>query len=89
MQTFTITLNAEQFNAMAAKLKSIGLDGPEALEKGTLPEAHGVVLSYVTDMQIPPWPPTQVTVTFTIVKKPFIATVGMIQSAVKSMMGIA
>jgi hypothetical protein len=88
MQTFTIALNADQFEAMAAKLKAMGF-GPEQMESGTLPESRGVVLKYSVDVKGAPWPPTMAVVTFTIVKKPFMATVGMIQNAVKNMMGIA
>jgi hypothetical protein len=83
--SFTITLNAEQFNALAAKLKEMGF-GPDALEKGTLPETHGVVLGYVVNTSGPPqaW-----VITFTIEKKPFIASVGMIEGQVRKLIGIA
>jgi len=83
--TFQITLNAEQFNAMASKLKEMGF-GADALEKGTLPETQGVVLSYVTDVQLGASP--SATVTFTVEKKPFIAPVSVIESHVKQLMGI-
>ena len=86
--TFTITLTSDQCNDLAAKLKGMGF-GPEALEKGTLPEQQGCVLSYVTNVPSTPWPPAQATVTFTIVKKPWVATVGMIENAVKKFIGIS
>jgi hypothetical protein len=83
--TFQIALNADQFNALAAKLKTMGF-GADALEKGTLPETRGVVLSYVVDVQLGATPTA--TVTFTVEKKPLIAPVSMIESGVKEMMGI-
>jgi hypothetical protein len=83
--TFQVTLNAEQFNAMASKLKGMGY-GADALEKGTLPETRGVVLSYTVDVQLGEAPTA--TVTFTVEKKPMLAPVGMIESGVKEMMGI-
>jgi hypothetical protein len=81
--TFTLKLNKDQFNAMAAKLKDSGY-GPDALEAGTLPETSGVVLSYkvarVMDAAI---------VTFTVEKKPMLVPVALIQSRVKGMIGVA
>lgn len=82
--TFAITLNGEQFNTLAAKLKSMGF-GPDALEKGTLPETRGVVLSYVVQASSSP---VQAVVTFTVIKRPFLVTVGMIENAVKQEMGL-
>jgi hypothetical protein len=86
--TFQISLNADQFEAMAAKLKAMGF-GPDQMEKGTLPETRSVVLSYSVDVKGAPWPPTMAIVTFTIEKKPFVASAGMVESALKKMMGIS
>jgi hypothetical protein len=83
--TFQIVLDREQCNAMAAKLKGMGF-GPEALEKGTLPEKLGVVLSYEVDVELNPVP--LATVTFTVVKKPRFVPVSRVENGLKQMMGI-
>lgn len=80
--SFTVTLTPEEFNTLAGKLKAQGY-GPEALESGTLPETSGVILSYVVEPQ-----DSGVAVTFTIQKKPMLATVGLIQSRVKALLGL-
>lgn len=82
--TFTIRLTAEQFNAMAAKLKSQGY-GPEALDSGTLPKTSGVLLSYVTQAG----GNGSSTVTFTVQEKPMLVPVSVIEGHVRSLIGIA
>jgi len=85
-ETFKVSLDGDQVKAMEAKLTNMGY-GPESLEQGgVLPETHGVVLAYTVEMATAP---LSAVVTFTVRKKPFYVGLGMIESGVKQMMGIA
>lgn len=80
---FEIVLNAQQYAALSQQAKALGMDGAE----GTLPEEEGVVLGYKVT-PVAGDPPSAI-VTFTVLKKPFLAPVGMIRDAVKQKLGLA
>ncbi len=81
---FQIALTAAEFNQLAERFKAQGL-GDAALVSGTLPETKGVLLSY----QVTRASGVSAMITFTIQKKPFFATVGLIQNQVKKVMGLS
>lgn len=78
--TFTVTLAKA---TLIVKAQEAGLDPYNA--EGTLPETHGVELSYKLDNLTNTG---VVTVTFTVLKRPHLISVGMIQGHVKSLLGV-
>jgi hypothetical protein len=88
--SFDIELSAAQLAALSVRAKSIGLD-PNATS-GTLPESHGVALSY----HIAPADKGNHIVSasngavihFDVVHKPALVSVSMIKSHVKGLLGI-
>ena len=87
--SFQIVLTGDQFNALVAKLTAMGFSfGEDSAKTGTLPETSGVVLSYSVD-GVPAIGASPVTITFIVQKKPFFASVGMIESKVKEEMGVS
>jgi hypothetical protein len=79
--SFQIALTPSQLDALVTAHLGAGATYPDS---GTLPETKGVVLGYSINRA------SAVTaiVTFTVIKKPWIATVGMIESTVKQMVGM-
>lgn len=75
-QTFTITLTDAQKQALTAKAQAAGIN-PDG---GTLPEQDGCVLSFTVSGNV---------VTFTVLKHPFYATTGMIETGVEKFIGSA
>jgi hypothetical protein len=74
--TFKLTLTQDEYTQAVAKFTANGL----SLTSGTLPTEHGVSLSYVVDGLV---------VTITVLSKPFFVSVAMIESGVKSILGIS
>ncbi len=79
--TFQIALTPAQFDALA--IKHLG-EGVTFAGSGILPEQRGVQLGYSINRS-----EASVKITFTVIKKPWIATVGMIENELKKMMGLA
>lgn len=80
--SFAIGLDDKQFAEAMDRAKSLGLD-PNATS-GTLPESHGVALSYHITHGSP-----QHIITFDIVHKPALVSVSMIQRHVLGLLGLA
>jgi hypothetical protein len=80
--SFQIVLTTAQYQALATRMAQMGFD-TSALS-GTLPETSGVVLGYA----VAPGDLSTI-VTFTVQRKPFFASVGMIESKVKEEMGVS
>jgi hypothetical protein len=83
LPTFKIALDQEQYAQVEARAKSSGF-GDEALKEGLLPETDGVLLSY----QVTTVAEGTAIITFTVMKKPALASLGMIQRGVMRAMGI-
>lgn len=80
--TFLISTSPAQLDALVTKYLGAGKTFADA---GTLPETQGVVLGYSIDRVSA----ATAVVTFTVIKKPWIASVGMIENALKQQMGLA
>jgi hypothetical protein len=76
METFSIVFTDAQKAQLTVKAEAAGIN-PAG---GTLPETHGVVLSFVLSGN---------TAIFTVVQRPFFVSLGMIKSGVRNMIAAA
>lgn len=81
--SFIVTLTPEQTTELYPKLAELGISvvGQNYIAPGTLPEVDGVQLSYVairgTNLDV--------TITFTVDKKPFYVSMDAIEAHVKAL----
>lgn len=80
--TFQVSLTASQLQAALQSAKQQGVELSQA--SGVLPETSGVQLSYSVQYG----GDGGALITFMVMKKPWIAGVGMIQGRVRQMLGV-
>jgi hypothetical protein len=82
MNSFTLTLTQSEFESALANAKAAGIElNPSG---GTLPEADGVAAHYTVETQTASY-----VVTVIVDKKPFFVSIGLIESHVKQLLGVA
>lgn len=81
-ETFEIVLTADELKSAREKADALGVD--LSADAGTLPVKSGVQLRYAVQAQAD----GSFVVTFAVLKKPWIASLGMIGSYVKNLIGV-